>query len=42
MPTDGIPGWEVPISKRPSERIEGLGPSGEVSEASFGFSDGGK
>ena len=40
--TDGIPGGEIATSKRPPERIEGLRPSGEVSEATFELSDGGK
>jgi hypothetical protein len=42
LPTDGIPRGEIPTSKRPPEGIEGLGPSGEVSKATFELSDGRK
>ena len=39
---DGISGGEIPTTKRPPEGIESLGPGGEVSEAAFELSDGGK
>ena len=39
---DGISGGEIPTTKRPPEGIESLGPGGEVPEASFELSDGGK
>ena len=42
LPTDGITGGEIPTTKRPPEGIESLGPGGEVPEASFELSDGGK
>ena len=42
LPTDGITCWEIPTTKRPPEGIESLGPGGEVPEASFELSDGGK
>ena len=42
LPTDGITGGEIPTTKRPPEGIESFGPGGEVSEASFELSDGGK
>ena len=39
---DEISGGEIPTTKRPPEGIESLGPGGEVSEAAFELSDGGK
>ena len=42
LPTDGITGGEIPTTKRPPEGIESLGPGGEVPEAAFELSDGGK
>jgi hypothetical protein len=42
LPTDGISCGEIPTAKAPPEGIECLGPGGEVSEAAFELSDGGK
>ena len=39
---DEISGGEIPTTKCPPEGIEGFGPGGEVSEAAFELSDGGK
>jgi hypothetical protein len=42
LPTNGISSGEIPTTKGPPEGIESFGPGGEVPEASFELSDGGK